>query len=220
MSNRFVAFLFLVFVLIAFTLAASAQTKRLVEISKEYISVDVPLSDGKVYKWKIGTQNDSARYFNPGPDQYEATVTFRKVNVVPPPQDIIEDVDDRDSRIVYGAGWDKTCCTSDPNSPHLNSTITWSCTVGSTFTFTFTGKSVTWFAEKYLTHGVAGVKFDNETTEAKIDLYNPTKLTQQAIFTKTWPTVGNHTVTVRVTGERNAAATAACLVSDKFRIIK
>lgn len=219
MSNKFTFFIFLVFVLIAFALAAQGQTKRLVEISKEYVIKDVTLSDGLIYKWKIGTQADTARYFNPGPDQYEATLTLRKLNVVPPPQDIVEDVDDRDSRIVYGTGWDKTCCTSDPNSPHLNSTITWSCTVGSTFTFTFTGKSVTWFAEKMNTHSIAGVRFDQETAEASIDLYNPTKLTRQAVFTKTWPTVGQHSVTIRITG-KNPAATANCLVSDFFRIIK
>lgn len=138
---------------------------------------------------------------------------------VPPPTDVTEDVDDRDARIVYGPGWDKTCCTSDPNSPHHNSTISFHCTVGGTFTFTFVGKSVTWFAEKLKTHATVGVKFDTETLETVYDLYSPTQLTKQSIFTKAWPTVGEHKVTIRITG-KNPLAVANCLVSDSFRIIK
>jgi hypothetical protein len=206
--------------LILSSLLANAQTKRLVEISKEYFTLDVPITDGMTYKYIIGNQNDTARYFNPGSDFYDVTVVFKKRGVVNPPADVIEDVDDRDSRIVYGTGWDKTCCTTDPNSPHFNRTIAWSCSIGSTFTFTFTGKSVTWFAEKMNTHAVAAVKFDNETTETKVDLYNGTKLTQQAIFTKNWPTVGEHKVTIRVTGEKISPSTNVCIVSDYFRIIK
>lgn len=193
------------------------QTKRLVEISKEYFTQDIPVTDGLIYKYKI--PSDTARYFAPGPDVYDVVVTFKRRGVVVPPTDIVEDVDDRDSRIVYGLGWDKTCCTSDPNSPHHNSTISFHCTVGGTFTFTFVGKSVTWFAEKLKTHGTVGVKFDTETLEAPIDLYSPTQLTKQAIFTKTWPTVGEHKVIIRITG-KNALAVASCLVSDYFRIIK
>jgi hypothetical protein len=200
------------------SLLANAQTKRLVEISKEYVTKEIVISDGMTYKYNIGTQADTARYFNSGADQYEATITFKKKGGVVVP-DVIEDVDDRDSRIVYGAGWDKTCCTSDPNSPHLNQTITWACTTGNSFTFTFTGKSVTWFIEKMSTHGIAGVRFDNETSEASVDTYSATKLTRQASFTKTWPTVGQHSVTIRITG-KNPAASANCLVSDFFRIIK
>lgn len=196
---------------------AFAQSKRLIEVAKEYVTQDIPVTDGMVYKYKIPT--DTARYFAPGADTYDVTVTFKKRGVVVPPTDVVEDVDDRDARIVYGTGWDKTCCTSDPNSPHFNSTISWSCTVGNTFTFTFTGKSVTWFAERMNTHGIAGVKFDTETAEASVDMYNSTKLTKQAMFTKTWPTVGTHSVTIRITG-KNPAATANCLVSDSFRIIK
>lgn len=191
---------------------------RLVEISKEYVRKEVPLSDNLTYKWRIGTQNDTARYFNPGADQYEATVTFRKIGGIPP-VDVTEDVDDRDSRIVYGTGWDKTCCTSDPNSPHFNSTISWSCAADNSFKFTFTGKSVTWFAEKLNTHGIAGVKFDQDA-EVKVDLYNATKLTKQAIFTKNFSVNGPHSVTIRVTGEKNVNSSNVCVVSDSFRIIK
>jgi hypothetical protein len=208
----------LTILLLLSSLLANAQTKRLVEISREYYTLDIPVTDGMTYKYIIGAANDSARYFNPGSDFYDVTVTFKKRGVAAP--EVIEDVDDRDSRIVYGTGWDKTCCTNDASSPHFNRTIAWSCTTGSTFTFTFTGKSVTWFVEKMLTHSVAAVKFDNETTETKVDLYNGTKLTQQAIFTKTWPTVGEHKVTIRVSGEKISPSTNVCVVSDYFRIIK
>lgn len=207
----------LITLLLLSCLFSQAQSKRLVEISKEYFTQDIPVTDGLIYKYKI--PSDTARYFAPGPDVYDVVVTFKRRGVVVPPTDIVEDVDDRDSRIVYGTGWDKTCCTSDPNSPHFNSTISFHCTVGGTFTFTFVGKSVTWFAEKLKTHGIVGVKFDSETSEAPIDLYSPTQLTRQAVFTKTWPTVGEHKVIIRITG-KNPLAVANCLVSDYFRIIK
>lgn len=213
----------LIIIFLLSSLLTQAQSKRLVEYTgyRELPIKEVSIIDGMVYTYDIGAPADSATYFTPGTsDIFTATVTFRKKGGVGvPPVDVTEDVDDRDSRIVYGTGWDKTCCTSDPNSPHFNSTISWSCTVGNTFTFTFTGKSVTWFAEKMSTHSICGVKFDSETTEASVDLYNATKLTRQAIFTKTWPTVGQHSVTIRITG-KNPLATANCLVSDSFRIIK
>lgn len=203
-------------------LPAICQTKRLVEYTgyRELPIKEVSIIDGMVYTYDIGAPADSATYFTPSTsDIFTATITFRKKGGGGPVADVVEDVDDRDSRIVYGTGWDKTCCTSDPNSPHFNSTISFHCAVGGTFTFTFTGKSVTWFIEKMSTHGIAGVKFDSETAEASIDMYNATKLTKQAVFTKTWPTVGEHKVIIRITG-KNPAATANCLVSDSFRIIK
>lgn len=213
----------LIIIFLLSSLLTQAQSKKLVEYTgyRELPIKEVSIIDGMVYTYDIGAPADSATYFTPGTsDIFTATVTFRKKGGVGvPPVDVTEDVDDRDSRIVYGPGWDKSCCTSDPNSPHHNSTISFHCTVGGTFTFTFVGKSVTWFAEKLKTHGTVGVKFDTETLAAPIDLYSPTQLTKQAIFTKTWPTVGEHKVIIMITG-KNPLATANCLVSDSFRIIK
>jgi hypothetical protein len=219
--KTFIIFLILLAMIVGFE--AFSQSKKLIEYTgfQELPIKEVPITDGMTYKYSINAPADSATYFVPADDAiYDATVVFKKRVVTPPPADVTEDVDDRDARIVYGAGWDKTCCTTDVNSPHFNKTISWSCTAGNTFTFTFTGKSVTWFVERMLTHGIAGIKFDNETTEARVDLYNPTKLTQQAIFTKNFAVNGEHKVIIRVTGEKNAAATAGCIVTDYFRIIK
>lgn len=71
---------FLLFVCI--TICTHAQT-QLVEISKIYIKKDIPITDGLVYKYFY--PNDTARYFQPGADQYEATITFRKLGGTPDP---------------------------------------------------------------------------------------------------------------------------------------
>lgn len=183
------------------------------DVNKIYIRKDIQLSDGLIYKWDVFSGNDTARYFNAANDVYEATVVFRKKGV----PDVVEDVDDRSTQIIYSGTWDKTCCAA--GTGHLNNTISWSGTVGSSFVLNFTGKSISWYVEVLNHMGIAGVTFDNEP-EQKIDLYSSTRGTQIKIFTKSWVTSGPHKVTVRVTGEKAAAATGFYVVSDYFKIVK
>lgn len=86
--NSLIFFSLLLSILLIASLCGNAQT-QLVEISKIYFKKEIILSDGLVYKYLIGAQADTARFFNPMADQYEAIVTFRKLGGTPTPPDPI-----------------------------------------------------------------------------------------------------------------------------------
>lgn len=48
------------------------------------------LTDGLTFKYIAGPNNDTARYFNPGADEYELVVTAKKKVVTPPTPTIIK----------------------------------------------------------------------------------------------------------------------------------
>lgn len=65
---------------------AICQVQTLVDISKTYHRKDIQITDGLTYKWIVVPNNDTARYFIPGADTYEAIVTFKKKGTTTPPQ--------------------------------------------------------------------------------------------------------------------------------------
>lgn len=86
----------------------------------------------------------------------------------------------------------------------------WSNTVGSTATVNVTvstgGGTVSLWGYKAPNHGIAAVSLDNGT-EVAVDLYRSSR-SDQIVWTSASLSAGVHTLRVRVTGQKNAAASA------------
>lgn len=80
--------LILIIVCIIAIPAFSQTGTQLVEVSKVYIKKEISITDGLVYRYNYPT--DTARYFLPGVDQFEATISFRKIgDTQTPPSTIL-----------------------------------------------------------------------------------------------------------------------------------
>lgn len=181
-------------------LPAVCQTKRLVEISREYYTKDVPLNDGMVYKYSLPT--DTARYFNPGADQYEVTVTFKKKGGTPIP--VIETVD---ANTFIGA-WKK-----DASGVFSFSNVT-----GQTLTHSFLGSVIKLVGYKNSSYGIVAIQVDS-SPPVMVDLYEA-GLSKAFVMYETTLPMGSHKVTLTVTGQKNTASSNTYCVLDFALITK
>lgn len=76
----------------------------------------------------------------------------------PPPVTVYTDsIDDRDVRIKYSTGW-----VSYNNTMYHKKTAKYNDVKGASFTFSFTGNKIQWWAERRFNHGSAKVEIFNE----------------------------------------------------------
>lgn len=92
-----------------------------------------------------------------------------------------------------------------------------STTAGSQVRFTFTGPSVNWIGFLGPIAGVGRVSLDG-VFMADVDLYSPTEEIRAVLFTATDLANTSHTLTIEVTGLKNAAATGTYVVVDAFDV--
>jgi hypothetical protein len=93
---------------------------------------------------------------------------------------------------------------------------------GPSATFTFTGTSVTWIGDRSQGTGIARVILD-EGTAAEVAVEVDTFAdvlgdSQTAIFSRSWPTPGTHTLTIEATGLKNARAGGTRIVIDAIDV--
>lgn len=100
---------------------------------------------------------------------------------------------------------------------HYNNTIQFSSAVNSTLVTKFTGTKIEWIHEMDKHLGIAAISIDNGP-ETMVDTYNATPLKQQTKYTSPVLTRGLHTIKLRVTGTKNAAATGVYIVHDAFKV--
>jgi hypothetical protein len=108
------------------------------------------------------------------------------------------------------------------NADHLNKTASFGYALNSYFTVSWTGYKIEWYAEKRVNHGIAAVSIDGGP-EQMIDLYKNTQANGKEVvftWTATNPTNAAHTIKVRVTGTKNAAATENNISNDYLKIFK
>jgi hypothetical protein len=72
-------------------------------------------------------------------------------------------------------------------------------TAGSTATFRFTGSQIAWIAPMNRTSGSARVSVDGKVV-ATVSLRSSTTKAHRLVFTRTWASVGRHTISIRVAG--------------------
>ena len=93
----------------------------------------------------------------------------------------------------------------------------WSNEKDAYLTFKFTGTSVKYYSTKAGNIGIAAFSID-DGEEQLVDMYQADKADQQLVYEASGLTPGSHTLKVRVTGNKNAAASDCCVVADKITV--
>jgi thermitase len=108
--------------------------------------------------------------------------------------------EENDAAITYSAGdWTKYSWSGTWGGASGGYT-NWASRAGATATFTFTGNSFSWWANKG-SYGGRGIVFvDGAPVGHIVDHYATSNQPSQAVFTKSWPTSGTHTVKIKVEG--------------------
>jgi len=88
---------------------------------------------------------------------------------------------------------------------------------GATATFTFTGSSVRWIGARNRESGIALVSVDGGKAK-RVDLFARPHEIRTPIITLDGLTPGKHTLTIQVTGEKNAEAEGSEVVVDAFDV--
>lgn len=197
---------------------------------------DVPATPGTSYKWKI--PGDTAYYFQPIQGKtIEATITFKEITTEPPPPVLKETLDNTAGVYKDAAGTVINAATNVYNTSTWNNfsqavspfpswcavfhntTASFAYVANYTATFTFTGRRVELWGEKTDNKGIVAIKIDNGA-ETNVDLYaNTATNNTQVIFTADVPQ-GTHTLTVRITGQKNPAALQTNLLIDRVRVFE
>lgn len=89
---------------------------------------------------------------------------------------------------------------------------------GAKATFTFTGTGVKWFAAKANQLGIAKVYIDN-VFKSNVDLYNATTQVKQMVYQNTGLNPGVHSITIEVSGTKNASSNGYYIDIDVLEII-
>ncbi len=115
--------------------------------------------------------------------------------------------------VIATAGW-----VQDGSSrPWSGGSAAYSTTAGTQATFTFTGTSVSWIGARGPQTGIARVLLDGVLV-AEVDTYKTTEEIQANVFSASGLAAGNHTLTIEVTGLKNAASTDTYIVVDAFDV--
>ncbi|HBV85092.1 MAG TPA: hypothetical protein DEF42_00115, partial [Desulfosporosinus sp.] len=122
-------------------------------------------------------------------------------------------MEDNNSSIVYSTGWSRPWSTNATANYYYHSN-----TAEALASLSFNGTGIKWIGATGSGSGIAEILIDGKS-EAMIDLYSPTTSYQQVIFRKTHLDRGNHTLQIRVTGNKNPQASGAYVNIDGFEII-
>ncbi|NLY43091.1 MAG: PKD domain-containing protein, partial [Clostridiaceae bacterium] len=85
-----------------------------------------------------------------------------------------------------------------------------------TLTVSFYGTGIRWIGAYDRSGGIAEVTFDGEAEQ--VDLYNASSQYQVTVYEKTGLSNGIHNLTIRVTGNRNAASSGAYVYIDAIEV--
>lgn len=104
------------------------------------------------------------------------------------------------------------------NAPETPITAKVTATAGATATLAFRGTGIRWIGYRGPDAGIALVSVDGGTP-TPVDLYSPGIKVQEVVFTATGLADAKHTLKIEVTGQKNAAATAAKVFVDAFDVM-
>ncbi len=126
--------------------------------------------------------------------------------------------DDTASALTYTGTWTHAGPSSGYSGGDYDSTESWSQTAGDTMSVTFSGTAVQWIGPKNTNGGIADVSIDGKQA-ATVDTYSAAgKEFQQVLYSATGLAAGSHTLTIAVSGNKNAAATADTVVVDAINV--
>ncbi len=111
-----------------------------------------------------------------------------------------------------GTGWnygsEKTAYMQDNH---------WSDTAGDTCTFRFKGTQIAYYGAKAPGHGIAAFSVDGGE-EVLVDCYSAARIGSMVLFDSGKLDPGEHTLKVRVTGDKNSAAIGCFVNADKVEL--
>jgi hypothetical protein len=96
--------------------------------------------------------------------------------------------------------------------------MAYASTSGAAVTASFSGISLTWIARTSPSYGKAQVTLDGGTP-VLVDLYSPSTLYQQAVWSTGSLPNGSHTVTIAWTGQKNPASIATYVDLDALDVM-
>jgi hypothetical protein len=136
-------------------------------------------------------------------------ILFANAETLPP---VTVRFENDSANIDYLGTWGR-----NPSTSHSGGSHEVSRTNGSTASFSFMGSQITLIAATANNRGIANIYIDNNLDKS-IDLYSNTYLYKQSVYTKSWPTVGTHTIKVEVTNSRNTASSDCYTCIDAFDV--
>jgi hypothetical protein len=112
--------------------------------------------------------------------------------------------------ILYSGNW-----YTNTGSTHSGGSALLAMDVNSSTTFTFTGSDVQWIAYEDPWSGIATVAIDGKTVST-VDTYSANEQDQAVAFDSGTLTAGTHTITITVTGTRDAQSGGSWVWLDSF----
>lgn len=94
----------------------------------------------------------------------------------------------------------------------------WSNDVNGSYSVQFNGSQVLLFGALASNHGIATVSVDNGTP-VSIDCYSAVRKDQSLLYTSPLLTPGSHTLTVKVSGQKNSQSQGTYVVADRVSIL-
>jgi hypothetical protein len=129
-------------------------------------------------------------------------------------------VEEVDPSVTYSGAWtaqnfDEAWSGTSPN--YGSGSATRSVTAGARAELRFVGTAAKWIGYRGPVAGIARVYVDG-VLAGEVDAYAPVKQVQAELFSATGLAAGPHTMTIEVTGLRNAASGNAIIVVDAFDV--
>lgn len=189
------------------------------------------------YTWIIQPpdQSDSTRFFVSDGKKYKATVVFTEITDLPP---VIDEVTVDQSSLTFSPsgggtinqvnnlGWSNFDSDIAPNPEWCRKFLQGSCAfsdvANANAEYVFTGKRIEVWGEKGPNKGIAGFTLQKEGSppiaEQTKDLYSTAADTAgpELLFSADF-TQGTYTIKMRVTGQKNSAASNAFLLLDYIK---
>jgi beta-galactosidase GanA len=126
--------------------------------------------------------------------------------------------DDVAPDLAYTGNWTHAGPSSGCTGGDYDSTESWSTESGDSMSVTFNGTGVEWIGPKNTNGGIAAVSI-NGTQVATVDTYSAAgKEFQQVLYSATGLSAGSRTLKIVVTGQKNAASSAATVVVDAVNV--
>lgn len=233
-------FSLIVGILVAVSAICQTPIKGIVEPSRPFVEgmtgavwnqkIRVEARDNTVYTWTLEVPNDSVRHFVPmDGKKYKAVITFMEIKDAPVID--VATVDNSsftfspsvntNTNTINAGGWSQFDYDVAPNPAWCKDFYMGSCSfsnlTNATITYNFSGNRIEVWGEKGANKGKTGFKIDN-ITEQIVDMYtagsnNNYQLLWSADFTQ-----GQHTITIRVTGQKNNSASDAHTLVDMLKV--
>ncbi|QMU69800.1 right-handed parallel beta-helix repeat-containing protein [Streptacidiphilus sp. P02-A3a] len=113
-----------------------------------------------------------------------------------------------------GSGW-AHCAACSGTVPLWNNSNSYDDTTGASLSFTFTGTAIQYHAVTDTEHGIASVSVDGGPATL-VDLYAATRKGDVDVWNSKPLAEGTHTLTITVTGTKNAASTGTYVTLDRL----